>query len=587
MQFYVFLRTFATELTTNKYYNMKKQFIIFLILCIGGISQAQITPSATRYDYSNVSQTLAGKATTKLEQVRCIYNWICENIKYDTSYSIYTADECFDNRRGVCQAYCELFYRICEPLDIKCLIIDGKSKDAYGNVGLTNHSWLYVEVDDGSILIDPTWGAGSINNGRFERSTDPSVWFQINPYWLIFTHFPTNELFQFLEEPIDFATFCKLPPLKPECKYFGWKGKEMFDKCISGEYTKLPQILSLNKNLTLRLKEVPMHKDLNPATKYHFEVENPNNLNFGIHIDGIMHDSSGWTKSGDTYSIDFMPGAGGEMLLMVEQAHNQYTALLGYRVSQPTAKEAEYIRKNQAPIISALDFNAIELVEYPQHRLLNPATTYRFVVKNPHSKHFGIQVNSTFYGLEQWIKSADNTFTLDIMPSQAGKLVVLVSKYNNSTYTQMMEYEVAQPTNEEKEYIRTHMPPTFYCISNNLFTINGIEGTETLNFINIPPYKDLNPATTYRFEVENPLNLPIGLSINGKRHPLSEWERKGDKYSIDIMPGEGGNLAIVIMLNAYSMMDIVQYDVADPTEDEQKAIQQQKQSQLKQPLYLD
>jgi hypothetical protein len=548
--------------------------------------RAQLQPSPTRYNYSTVARQLTGNATTKLEQVRAIYDWMCANISYDTSFRIYTADECFDNRRGVCQAYCELFYRICEPLDIKCIIIEGKSKDVYGNVGQMGHGWLYVEVDDGSILIDPTWGAGSINNGRFERNTDPSVWFQINPYWLIFTHFPTDKTFQFIEQPIDFATFCKLPSLKPECKYLGWKGKDMFDKCMSGEYSNLPMVLSLNKNLTLRLKSVPMHKNLKPATKYHFEVENPNHLNFGLHIDGTMHEKNVWTKNGDTYSIDFMPGAGGDLLLMVEQAPNNYTALLNYKVSQPTAQEVEYIRKNQPPIITSLDFDAIELVEYPPHKLLNPATTYRFKVKNPHNKKFGFQINQTFYGLEQWIKSADGLYTLDIMPSQAGKLVLLVSQNNNS-YTQMMEYEVTQPTAKEAEYIREHTPPTFYSFANPMFHIEGTQGAETLNFINIPPYKKLNPATTYHFEIENPLNLSIGLSINGKKHPLSEWEHKGDTYWIDIMPSEGGKLAIVFMFGSSATMDIVSYEVTNPTTEEEKKIQQHKQSQLKQPLYLD
>ena len=43
-----------------------------------------------------------------------------------------------------------------------------------------------------SLLIDPTWGAGIVSDGKFVRSTDNSMWFDVSPYWMAFSHYPDN-----------------------------------------------------------------------------------------------------------------------------------------------------------------------------------------------------------------------------------------------------------------------------------------------------------------------------------------------------------------------------------------------------------
>ena len=158
----------------------------------------------------------------KMEQARNIYQWICRNIAYDTSHRISTADKCLDTKRGICQAYCELFYRIGEPLGLKTTIISGRSKDYKGNIERAKHAWLYVEVDDRSILIDPTWGAGSIKDGVFVHSENDMSWFDIDPNWLIFTHYPDDVSYQLTNTSIDWKTFVKLPPLYPSSTAYGW-----------------------------------------------------------------------------------------------------------------------------------------------------------------------------------------------------------------------------------------------------------------------------------------------------------------------------------------------------------------------------
>ena len=77
----------------------------------------------SHYDYSEVAKSITATCEDDYQKIRAIYKWICDNIAYDTSYSIYSADNCWDAKKGVCQAYCELFYQIAKAANVKAEIV--------------------------------------------------------------------------------------------------------------------------------------------------------------------------------------------------------------------------------------------------------------------------------------------------------------------------------------------------------------------------------------------------------------------------------------------------------------------------------
>lgn len=123
---------------------MKRLVLLGLMLCVWcgtTMLRAQGFPvSESKYDYTEVVQQIVDGKTDKMQQAEAIYRWMCRNIAYDTNYQIFTADQCWDQKRGVCQAYCELFYRLAEPLGLKTIIISGKTKDLEGQVSGKGHT---------------------------------------------------------------------------------------------------------------------------------------------------------------------------------------------------------------------------------------------------------------------------------------------------------------------------------------------------------------------------------------------------------------------------------------------------------------
>ena len=322
---------------------------MILMVCLVGFlfstrMHAQI--SETKYNYTVLADSITAGCADKMEQARNIYQWICRNIAYDTSHRISTADKCLDTKRGICQAYCELFYRISEPLGLKTTIISGRSKDYKGNIERAKHAWLYVEVDDRSILIDPTWGAGSIKDGVFVHSENDMSWFDIDPNWLIFTHYPDDVSYQLIDNPIDWNAFVQLPAMYPSSTAYGWDGAKTLENLLSGETQSLPKIYD-QYTQHLSLTDIPMQETLQPGQYYTFTVQKKAENEITLIHDGEFMHESDWQKDGDHYTIRYMPVAAGTLNLSIAMADKKHNVAVAYQVPAPTPAELKEIEKHE------------------------------------------------------------------------------------------------------------------------------------------------------------------------------------------------------------------------------------------------
>jgi transglutaminase/protease-like cytokinesis protein 3 len=160
--------------------------------------------------------SIVNQAKTIEEKAKVIYDWICDNIAYDTTKQIHDAEICWTTKRGVCQAYSELFCYMAEAVGLTADIIVGKTKNPKGEISTDKHAWVFVYTDgyDG-IIIDPTWGAGGVDGVKFVKKEDNSMWFNVSPYWMIFSHFPDNPNWTKLDIDITEEQFKQLPYINP------------------------------------------------------------------------------------------------------------------------------------------------------------------------------------------------------------------------------------------------------------------------------------------------------------------------------------------------------------------------------------
>ncbi|CAG8560557.1 4048_t:CDS:2 [Paraglomus occultum] len=240
----------------------------------------------TEYDFSQVDKHARGtsKANTVRElskrltsrwkgkeiyQLRAIYTWIAENISYDANAFFsgkpgsQNADDVMKKGTAVCDGYAELFKALAEEAGLNVRKITGKAKGAGYKPGddletsQLEHAWIGVCLDGEYLLIDPTWGAGTLNGRTFNRHFDP-FYFLASPQQFIYSHLPDDENEQYLSPPVTQELFIKLPFVKPPffrsglmlVEYVGSEIKVKHDKfemevvrCIPDESKPLHAVL--------------------------------------------------------------------------------------------------------------------------------------------------------------------------------------------------------------------------------------------------------------------------------------------------------------------------------------------------------
>lgn len=250
-----------------------KNCLIVLLLLMGKVAHAQVSDFgpidfsradsiADHYEGENLKNLplLAHKLTAALdspvEQFRSIYTWVCKNISNDYAdylknrkmrrklakdsvalanwNAAFRADmfqKLLKKRETVCTGYAYLIRELSELAGIPCKIIDGYGRTVESNIGglgVPNHSWNAVKLNNRWYLCDPTWSSGytlipdftyvhEYNDGYF--LADPALFsgnhFPLDKTWLLFDNPP--DLTEFLSAPIiyKYAFDLQMKPVKP------------------------------------------------------------------------------------------------------------------------------------------------------------------------------------------------------------------------------------------------------------------------------------------------------------------------------------------------------------------------------------
>lgn len=199
--------------------------VLILILCLAARAQspegfhtadaiARSAPDDPETTLQELSAYFALNLSSKTDLVRAFYWWTANRIGYDAEnmFSLRPVEdtarlisETLRNRKAVCIGYAALFHELCRNAGIESYIILGYTRQQ-GVVVNTNHAWILVHTDTCWNFTDPTWGAGFIQNGSFEKKfTD--IYFSVQPDVMIKSHLPFDPLWQCLYQPISPSDF--------------------------------------------------------------------------------------------------------------------------------------------------------------------------------------------------------------------------------------------------------------------------------------------------------------------------------------------------------------------------------------------
>lgn len=111
------------------------------------------TVTQTKYVNEKVAQTVAQIITPGMndhQKVKAIHDWVVQHLKYDETYTRYTAYEALYDGTAVCQGYALLSYALLKQAGVENKIVEGTA-------GGELHAWNLVNIDGNWYHMDTTW----------------------------------------------------------------------------------------------------------------------------------------------------------------------------------------------------------------------------------------------------------------------------------------------------------------------------------------------------------------------------------------------------------------------------------------------
>jgi hypothetical protein len=151
---------------------------------------------------------------TENDKIRAVFYWTSSNISYDVKnmFAVNSNETPQDRivktlktKKGICGDYAAIFNEIATLVGVKSVIISGYTKQN-GKIATLSHAWCAAKIDSKWYIFDPTWGSGSLINGKFVKKIN-NYYFKAEPEKIISSHIPFDYLWQFLNYPISNAEF--------------------------------------------------------------------------------------------------------------------------------------------------------------------------------------------------------------------------------------------------------------------------------------------------------------------------------------------------------------------------------------------
>jgi hypothetical protein len=258
-------------------------------------------------EWTRRADSITAGCKTSYDKAKAIYTWEALNLKYDYSYKIHSAKNCWRLRKGVCQAMSELFVVLASHCGLNAWVISGQARNHEYPDGDGPHAWVAAKTEKGTILIDPTW---AVEPWDEEETNSKSFlrWFDVKPECMIFAHFPDDPKDQFLATPVTEAQYRALPNLEPTLVKAGLSAPGALAYFLKHPNERAPGVYNQGTPLNdVQLLQIPYGRKLYIGKTYTFKIKA---LNSKIKIDSNY---GNWTKDGSTYTMVFRPNKEGRL----------------------------------------------------------------------------------------------------------------------------------------------------------------------------------------------------------------------------------------------------------------------------------
>lgn len=260
---------------------------------------------ADSVEIAGLVQSLTAFASTDSARAAAVYEWVARNVAYDVDGygegvdSGDVAEVVYRRRRALCGGYVALYARMAREAGLQVAPISGYAKGfdyVYGqSTRRENHAWLAVSIDGRWRLVDPTWGAGAVNHGRFEPAFSWD-YFLTSPEELVLSHFPKDAAWQLMATPMRRREFERLPPVPRALLDVGFTPADIRSTSLRDGVRDFPMVGPQPEDV--RIVRAPIAGTLRAAATVDVEVVWPGATDVAVVTGGV------WThfaRAGDRF----------------------------------------------------------------------------------------------------------------------------------------------------------------------------------------------------------------------------------------------------------------------------------------------
>ncbi|MFZ6750867.1 transglutaminase domain-containing protein [Undibacterium sp. Ren11W] len=274
------------------------------------------------------------------EKVRAIYRWISDRIAYDVeaflsgNVQAMSSAEVLQKRVSVCSGFAALFEDLATHAGLEVNSIAGYAK-SYGTQQGThfdqpNHAWNAIKVDGEWRMVDATWGAGYVKEGKYSKVLSESF-FLAAPEQFVFSHLPAEERWQLQRTPhLSQQEFEALPLIQPTFFHNDISASEAWNTAKKTDFS----------GSFVRTFDLPYHMAAIQAAPLEFQLKLDHAYQFKINTEVFekiaVVQSNLWIemdRQERDFSINFSSKIQGELQVMAKKyGEAEYISLLAYEL---------------------------------------------------------------------------------------------------------------------------------------------------------------------------------------------------------------------------------------------------------------
>jgi transglutaminase/protease-like cytokinesis protein 3 len=177
-------------------------------------------PAGDEGSLASVARYLVRQEPDPWMRIKALHDYVADRVSYDVeayrskTYPPQDAETVFRTRRSVCAGYANLLAALGSAAGDEIVVVGGDSRTNGRDLTGEGHAWNAARIGGRWVLLDATWDAGSVTDGRFVKRYSTEFLFA-PPEVQGLSHFPDEEQWQLRHPALSRGEFLRQPLMRP------------------------------------------------------------------------------------------------------------------------------------------------------------------------------------------------------------------------------------------------------------------------------------------------------------------------------------------------------------------------------------